>query len=184
MPLHFTGQVTTGFDPIEPDDYETTISLEYKKTQAGDLFINCRFTIREDVDQDFQRRIIFDGIYKSKTTGEYSPSKINALLAAINTNEDNPQWDFEDYDDLIQFLNGKNVKITVELQKADPNNPSSTDKNVVKYLSYRPTDFKATNFSATITQNNEPVFNNKQQEETKQEETKQEAGFNPDDLPW
>lgn len=157
MALHFTGQVSTGFDPIEPNDYETTISLEYKKTQGGDLFINCKFAIRDDVEQDFQRRIVFDGIYKSKTTGEFSPQKINALLAAINANETTPKWDFEDYDELIQFVNGKNVKITVELVKGDPAQ-GTNDKNAVKYLSYQPTAFKESVVVEPITKNSEPVF--------------------------
>lgn len=185
MALHFTGQISTGFEPIEPNDYETVISLEYKKTNAGDLYINCRFTIREDVEQDFQRRIVFDGIYKSKTTGEFSPQKINALLAAVNANEDKPQWDFEDYDDLIQYLNGKLVKITVEIQKADVTTGTS-DKNVVKYLSYKPTEYKHITYATPITQNDEAVFDTPkpQQTETKQETKEEGFSFDIDDLPF
>lgn len=188
MALHFTGQISTGFEPIEPNDYETIINLEYKKTQGGDLFINCKFAIRDDIDQDFQRRIVFDGIYKSKTTGEFSPQKINALLAAVNANEEHPQWDFEDYDDLIQFLNGKLVKITVELQKGD-STQGTNDKNTVKYLSYQPTAFKEYNktYSTPITQNSEPVFEVKQPEvkqETKEEVKDEGFSFDIDDLPF
>jgi len=186
MALHFTGQVTNNFELIEPNDYETTINLEYKKTNAGELYINCKFAIRDDVEQDFQRRIVFDGIYKSKATGEFQANKINALLAAVNANEEHPRWDFDDYDDVIQFLNDKKVKVTVEMQKADLNNPSSSDRNTIKFLSYRPTEYKEVVYTAPITQNAQPVFEQPILEPTKQEETVEDKGFSFDvnDLPF
>ena len=184
MALHFTGQTSTGFELIEPNEYETTVNLEYKKTNDGNLYINCKFAIREDVEQDFQRRIIFDGIYKSKATGDFQQNKINGLLAAVNANEANPRWDFDDYDDVIQFLNGKNVRVTVELQKADPNYPSGSDKNVIKFLSYKPTEYKEVVYTAPITQNTQPVF--EEPKEVKQEEKVEDKGFSfdVDDLPF
>lgn len=186
MALHFTGQVTNTFDLIEPNFYETRVSLEYKKTNEGNLYINCRFAIRDDVEQEFQRRIVFDGIYKNRTTGEFSEQKINGLLAAVNATEAHPKWDFEDYDDLLQFLNNKPVKVEIVVQKADANYPGSVDKNVVKYLSYKPTEYKEVSYSQPITQNNEPVFGRATEQgyvfEVKQENNNPVNAIQKDDI--
>lgn len=152
MALHFTGETTNTFDLIEPNTYEVKTSLEYKKTNEGNLYINCKFAIREDVEQEFRRRIIFDGIYKNKNTGAFSEQKINGLLAAVNAKESNPRWDFQDYDDLIQYLTDKNIRVDVIIQKADVNYPGSVDKNAVRYLSYKPTEAPETIYG-TVTPN-------------------------------
>ena len=125
------------FDLIEEGKYETILNAEWRKTANGDLYINCTFRIRKDVEQKNGGRLVFDGIYKSRNNGEYSKAKIDALLSTI----ENAKCDFESYDELIQYLNNRNMIITIETQKADPSYPNSKDKSVVKYLSYEPTKY-------------------------------------------
>lgn len=133
MALHFDKTVEKkDFELIAAGEYEVTLSADWGKTKAGDPFINCTYTIRKDVQQDFGGRLIFDGIYKSKLTGEFQASKLNGILAAI---PDSTQ-DFETYDDVIQYISGANMIVEVEVQKGDP---GYNDKNVIKYLSYKPT---------------------------------------------
>lgn len=134
MGLHFSKEIGKR-ELIANGEYETAMTCEWDKTSSGDPYIKCVFEIRKDVQQDFGGRIVYDGIYKSKSTGDFNISKINGLLAAIK----NSQQDFEDYDDLIQYLNGKCFIIEIETQLADPTYPNSKDKNVVKYLSYKET---------------------------------------------
>lgn len=140
--LHFSGEKekTGVFELITPDKYEVTLMAEWRETKVSKKrYINCAFLIRKDVEQDFQGRIVFDGIYESKKTGDLQASKINAILSAIP----NARQDFETYDDLIQYINGKNMIVEIEIENAKDDNPDSKDKNVIKYLSYEPTQHKS-----------------------------------------
>ena len=136
MGLHFDGKApeASEYTLIEPGTYAVTLNTEWDKTKSGDSYIKCVFKIKKDVEQDFGGRIVFDGIYKDKKTGLLNESKINAILATIP----NFKTDFEDYDELIQYLNDIDMTIDVEIEKADPENPTAKDKNRIKYLSYAP----------------------------------------------
>lgn len=134
--LHFDGKVQENkeFEPIVDGDYEVTLEAEWAKTKStSEPYINCKFTIRKDVDQKFGGRIIFDGIYKSKTTGEYNASKINGILMAIPC----AKMDFNDYDELIQYINGQNMIISIKTQEAQGDYPA---RNIVEFCSYRTTE--------------------------------------------
>ena len=124
------------FELIEPGRYDCTLVTEWRETRGGDAYINCAFRIDKDRNQKFGGRIVFDGIYKSKTTGDYQASKINALLATIP----NPKTDFEDYDELLLYLNGIKVNVEIDIEPADPERPMSKDKNIITYLSYQPVE--------------------------------------------
>lgn len=137
MGLHFSGekaQQQTTFEPITPGKYEVILNTEWRKARNGNMYINCMFKIRKGFGQDFENRVVFDGIYKSKTTGEFSEQKINAMLAAIP----NAKRDFEDYDDLIQYLNDKPMIVEIDIELPDPEYPDSKERNIVTYLSYEP----------------------------------------------
>jgi hypothetical protein len=136
MALNFTGKNDSKYELIEKGDYEVTLQCEWakKKNDPSKLYINCKFKIREDVEQSFPGRLVFDSIYEQENTGDYNKTKINGLLGAIPR----AKLDFEDYDELIQYLNGQNMVITIEVEKA--NQWHADDRNVVKYLSYRPSE--------------------------------------------
>lgn len=139
--LHFDGKVQENkeFEPIAEGDYEVSLEAEWAKTKtSGEPYINCKFTIRKDVDQKFGGRMVFDGIYKNKTTGEYNSSKINAILAAIPC----AKMDFDDYDGLIQYINGQNMIISIKTQEAQGDYPA---RSVVEFCSYRTTEHLPTN---------------------------------------
>ena len=143
MALNFSGKVDSDYELIEKGDYEVTLNCEYKKTNAGTLYINCKY--------------IFDAIYKTHGTDDFNKTKINAILAAIP----NAKLDFADYDELVQYLNGQNMVISVDIEPA--NQYHQNDKNIVKYLSYRPSEVGAidsdtkTNTSSNETESWEPV---------------------------
>lgn len=135
--LHFTGE--QGFDLVEKGEYEVTLTAEWKVTkQTNQKYINCIYTIRKDIDQKFQGRMIFDGIYKSQFTGDFDTKRINGILSTIP----NARLDFEDYDELIQYINGINMVVTVDVKPADPSNPESKAKNIIVLGSYKPTGNK------------------------------------------
>jgi hypothetical protein len=136
MALNFTGKNDSTYELVEKGDYEVTLSCEWaaKKSDPSEHYINCKFKIREDVEQSFAGRVVFDSIYKQGGTMDYNRAKINGLLSAIPR----AKLDFADYDELIQYLNGQNMVVTIEIEPA--NAYHTTDKNIIKYLSYRPSE--------------------------------------------
>lgn len=135
MALHFEGKVEQAeFQLVDPGTYAVVMKAEFKKTKGGDDFINCSFQIMKEYNNTWGGRLVFDGIYKEANTGEFHRKKIDAILSTIK----NPKTDFEDYDELVQYINGIEMLIDVDIQKADDNVPNSKDRNFVKYLSYKP----------------------------------------------
>ena len=131
-------------------------------------YLNCAYRIRKDVEQKYQGRLVFDAIYRSKNNPEeLTPSKIKAILDAIPNGRKN----FEDYDELVQYLNGVELRATVEIEPANPDYASSKDKNIIKYQSQRPTQHPSGISSASKT---DPF-----------ESLKSEFNFDPsEDLPF
>lgn len=131
--MHFDKTVDNKRELITPGLYECVLSAEWKETSQKKAYIGLVWKIRKDVEQASGGRLVFDGIYESKANpGEYNINKINAILAAI---KDSKQ-DFEDYDELILYLNGQLALVDVGIQEADPSYPNSKDKNVVKFFNY------------------------------------------------
>ena len=154
MALHFTGEVEQQeFQLIEPGTYAVEMNAEFKKTKGGDDFINCAFKILKEYDSTWGGRIVFDGIYKSLKTGAFNEAKINAILATIK----NPKTDFEDYDELVQYFNGIRMEIDIDIEQADDNVPNSKERNIVKYLSYKPLSREVKQVSTKEDKKVEPV---------------------------
>lgn len=120
---------------IEPGTYETVLTAEWKEVN-GKKTINCKYFIRDDVDQKFQGRIVFDTIWESKNKpGEFTPTKISKILKTVP----NGKLEFATYDDVIQYINGLPMRVDVAIDPADPNNANSKDRNVIKWDSWRTT---------------------------------------------
>ena len=170
MGLHFTGEVQeTEFALIEPGNYAVVMNAEFKKTKGGNDFINCSFKIMKEYNTDWGGRIVFDGIYKSQQTGEFQRAKIDAILATIK----NFKNDFEDYDELVQYINGTEMIVYIDIEKADENVANSKDRNIVRYLSYK------------SLQENLGLIQKQEKKETPKVETKKEEVIaEPDELPF
>lgn len=135
MALTFTAKLENTYELIKEGEYEFILKAEWKQTKDGNPYINFVWQIRKDVEQENAGRIIFDPLYRNKETGEFSASRINGLLSAIP----NVKLDFEDYDDLIQYMNGQCMRAKVGIKKANPEDPLSKDRNNIVFGSYRPT---------------------------------------------
>lgn len=135
MALNFTGVTDSNIELVEKGDYEVTLCCEWAKKQSDqEPYINCKFKIRDDVEQSFGGRQVYDAIYKQKGTEDFNKTKINGILSAIPR----AKLDFEDYDELIQYFNGQTMIVSIDVEPA--NSYHSKDKNIVKYLSYRPSE--------------------------------------------
>lgn len=74
--LHFDGKVENReYELITDGDYEVTLEAEWAKTKSGDQYINCKFTIRKDVDQKFGGRIILTVFTKTKPRANIIPRR-------------------------------------------------------------------------------------------------------------
>ena len=132
MAIKFTGKTETSYPLIPKGEYEVRLRVEKDKTKStGSEYIKITAIIRDDIKQNIDGqggRLVFSGIYKNRETNEYSEKQINHVLSAIP----NAKLEFEDYDDLIQYLNGQIVKIVVDQERKDKENPDSELKNVIK----------------------------------------------------
>lgn len=134
MAISFTGK-KEAMPLVQEGKYEVTLNSEWSKTKSGDDYIKFIYTIRKDVEQNEQGRLVFDAAYKSKTTGDFPKSKFDAIFAGIP----NAKLNFEDYDEVIQYLNDVNMIIEVGVEKADASNNLQNDRNIVKFWSNEPT---------------------------------------------
>lgn len=102
---------------------------------SGKRVINLKFKIRDDIEQPNKGRVIFDTIWPDKKNpNDFDSRKINALL--LVKGEDG-KYDFEDYDELVQYINGFLLRISIEKKPADEYHEEPY--NQVKYCSYKPT---------------------------------------------
>lgn len=143
--LDFSQEEKKEFQLIDEGEYEFELKVEWAKTKSSnEPYINCILKIRDDVDQKFQGSLVFDGIYKSKKSGEFNPGKIKSIIEAMR----NPVYKFEDYDELIQHLNGNFVRANVLIEEADETIPNSRTRNVIEYKSYKTTKYPNKGVSA------------------------------------
>lgn len=115
-------------------------NAEIKRTERSQKqFINIKFRIRDDIEQENGGRVIYDTIWEEKNNpGVFDTRKISALLQSQG---ENGKYNFEDYDELVQYINGLSMIITVEVKPADDYNEEPY--NQVKYCSYKPSEAKS-----------------------------------------
>lgn len=171
--LDFSQDKRKEYPLVKPGVYETELKLEWNKTSGGVPYINCIFFIREDVEQEHKGDRVFDGIYRSKTTGEYNYDKIKGIIETTVKKK----YQFEDYDDLIQELNGTLLRVNIDIEKADESVAGSKDRNVVVYCSYQPTKFPTKGPSA-------PTVKEVKQQVEKIAEKESDVSDDEEGLPW
>ena len=126
------------YELIKAGEYEVVLdTAEIKVSKDGSKrFISCLFKIREDVEQVEQGRIIFDNIFEDKKNpGQFSLNKLQKLLLVQGKEG---KYKFDDDDELVQFINGLYMRITIENKPSDEYHPDPY--NQVKYCSYKPSN--------------------------------------------
>lgn len=110
---------------LPPDgDYEVVVEkAEVRKPQSegGQQRISLQLRVRDDVEQPFQNRVIFDNIWPDRENPEeWDGRKIYELIhtgqnvRADGTSDDpNVQTKFDDGEELIQYLNGLHYRVNV-----------------------------------------------------------------------
>lgn len=105
------------FASITDGTYEVTIdTAKQDATQGGADFLNIRFRIRTDFQQDFQNNLIFHRIFAKKEDGKYPVASVMNLAKAAGVPDGTK---FASLDDYLNQLLGKNLKVTVKNEKSE-----------------------------------------------------------------
>ena len=124
------------FALIDDGKYEVIIDkVEPKESQKGNKYLNVVFKIRSDVEQEFKNRKLFYRINAKEgdPTG-YDFNRLNKLIIT-QKNTANYKKYFTDVDEVLQYLIGLHLVITVETSFDDY---SQKDRNNVKDWAFEP----------------------------------------------
>lgn len=116
------------FGSIANGTYEVTIDLaKQDATQGGADFLDIRFRIRKDFQQEFQNNIIFHRIFAKKEDGKYPVASIMNLAKAAGIPDGTKFTSLEDY---LNQLEGKALKVTVKNEKSEYKGKTYENLNV------------------------------------------------------
>ena len=162
------------FSLIDEGRYEVLIDkIEPKESQKHNKYLNVVFKIRNDVEQNFKNRKLFYRINAKE--GDPTGYDFNRLNKLIITQKNTPNYKkyFTDTDEVIQYLIGLHLIVTVEVSFDDY---SQKDRNTVKDWAFEPSVWDTQEHPTatdTVVHSDEPVKKNTEQLDL------------PDDkLPW
>lgn len=116
--------------------YETILTIEKKYHEASDRqYISLKWVIRDDVEQGCQNRRVLESIWEDKENPGRFPTKKLSKILSIQGKDG--KYNFDDIDEVLQFINGWNVRIGVKIGK--PDDYHTEEYNYVSF--YGPTKF-------------------------------------------
>jgi len=126
---------------IDEGDYEAIIEkIEIKISKANNEYVNITFRIRDDVEQKFKRRVLFDKLFKEKDangmhTEYFNRKKITRIVSAVFP-KDTP-FEFESFDDICDAIIKHKLIIHVGITKEE-DDYTGKKQNFIYY--YKPTE--------------------------------------------
>lgn len=109
----------SSFGLVPEGQYETILEVSKKITPNTQReYISLKWKIRDDVDQPCQNRNILEAIWDDKENpGRFPTKKLNKILSIQGKDG---RYNFgSDIDEVLQFINGWNVRIGVKIGKPD-----------------------------------------------------------------
>lgn len=126
----------TEFELIEDGEYEVVLKAERRRTKNGENeYLSLDYKVREDVDQPFKGRHVFEKFFKDKVYTDFFDFKRTNQIVITQPNF---KQHFEDVDEVIQYLNGMKLRIGIEKIYDDY---LDKDVNKVVNYSYKPSRF-------------------------------------------
>lgn len=114
---------------LKEGTYEARIEeAKYGKTESGAEYINLAFRIREDVEQEGQGEIVYDSLWKNKTTGDYTEKRLNNLCKSAGIPEGK---NFADEAEFVKIIKGSLLRINVIIKFDDY---TQEDKNQILFF--------------------------------------------------
>ena len=100
------------FGLIDEDDYEIVLKAEIRETKDKSKdYLNLDFKIREEVDQNFKGRHVFEALWRDKHNPEiFDFNKLNKIILT----QENPKLQFGEMDEVIQYINGLCFRIKIK----------------------------------------------------------------------
>ena len=130
------------FGLVDDGKYEFVIEEVAVKTssKSGNQYLNFKFRIRKDVEQNFKNRVLFYTIGKKEGDPCFDFSRVNKIIL---TQKDRPDYKsrFLDFDEVLQYLHGLHLVATVE---TNFDKYSNEDRNEIKDWSWEPSVWDTT----------------------------------------
>lgn len=126
----------SSFSLVPEAVYEAILAVEKKISQnSGSQYISLKWVIRDDVEQGSQNRRVLESIWEDKENpGRFPTKKLNKILSIQGKDG---KYKFDDIDEVLQFINGWNVRIGVKIGK--PDDYHTEEYNYISF--YGPTKF-------------------------------------------
>ena len=147
-------------DLIKAGIYEVildTAEVRSYKTDATKKYLSLKYVIRADVEQPHPNRVIFESVFRDKTNPDQFDHRKLQKIILTQKGKDTFQNSFANEDELIQYINGLTMQITIV--EKEPDDYHDTDYNEVKYLSYKPSTVQLQQFAPKVSLDNPTVIN-------------------------
>lgn len=100
---------------MEPGEYELLITDVFETaTNSGTKYVSIRSVVRNDVDQKYQNKLIFDSLWLTENATQYTERKINTIDKVLNM----PEATYEGYDDWGKAIRGKAIRARITHSKS------------------------------------------------------------------
>lgn len=109
-----------GNDLIPQGDYEVIVKkAEEKETKNGDKkYISIQLAVRNDIDQKYKNKIIFESLFKSKDTGKYQMKQFNTISKALKIPNGK---NYGSLDELLGDWNNKSMLVRIKHEEYNGN---------------------------------------------------------------
>lgn len=113
MPYKYDASDSNGL--VKENDYEVTIErMEVRTIPSGKMKLTLMYRIRDDVEQSFKNKCLFEDIWTEKDNPEvFNRKRINQLLGTQDVKDGQ---EFADINEVINFLLGANLIIHVTIE--------------------------------------------------------------------
>ena len=145
---------------IPNGEYEAFIELaEEKALPSGSRVINLTWKIRDDVEQACKGRKVFDTIWPDREDNtKWDRVKMyNIIHNGQDLNDKNTRTSFDTLEDFIQYLNGINMRISV--QSYTNTRTGETFNEIKRYGGYMPTKAKPQTLGSSTISASSPLEN-------------------------
>lgn len=135
MSQAYTYEKQDDYGLLSENDYEVFIEkAEIKVLDSGKQKVAFQFRVRNDIEQSYKGRVLFEDIWKERDTEYFNRKRLNQLLG---TQEFEDGQVFPTIHDLLDELCGRNliVKVVIEFDEYH-------QKEVNKILYYKKSEHK------------------------------------------
>lgn len=104
--------IVEGNDLIPVGDYEVIVrSVEERVTKNGKQHISIQLSVRNDIDQKYKNKVVFESLWQKKDTGKYQMKQFNTISKALKIPNGK---NYNSLDELISDWMHKVAKIRIK----------------------------------------------------------------------